>query len=247
MVLAWILGATLLVSLVSFTGIFILSLKHRMVETVLFAMVAFAAGTLLGAAFLDLLPEASELIEPATVLQIALVGIVVFFLIEKIIHWHHYHYGSHWLREKPLAYLNLIGDGIHNFFDGAAIAASFLIAPELGITTTLVVLLHEIPQEVGDFSLLLYSGFSRAKALLFNFLSGLLAVIGALGFYYFSSAIENLEAIGLAFTGGMFIYIAAADLFPEFQKEKGMNKSLLQFFLLALGILMIGFIAIYLE
>ena len=107
--------------------------------------------------------------------------------------------------------------------------------------------MHEIPQEVGDFSLLLYSGFSRAKALLFNFLSGLLAVIGALGFYYFSSAIENLEAIGLAFTGGMFIYIAAADLFPEFQKEKGMNKSLLQFFLLALGILMIGFIAIYLE
>lgn len=246
MVLGWILSATLLVSLVSFVGVGILSLKEKTAGAVLFAIVAFATGTLLGAAFLDVLPEAIKKIEPSQALAFALAGILVFFLVEKVIYWHHHH-GRHSAEEKPMAYLNLIGDGVHNFFDGAAIAASFLTSIELGITTTLAIVLHEIPQEVGDFSLLLYSGFTKTKALMANFLSALLAVLGALGFYYFSSWIENMEALGLAFTGGMFIYIATADLLPELQKEPEIKRSLTQFLLILLGIAAVGMIAIYLE
>lgn len=242
MVLVWILGATLLVSLVSLLGVFILSLKEKTMRTLLFALVAFATGTLLGAAFLHLLPEATEMMNVNEALSVALLGILIFFIIEKVVHWHHYHTGKHEKKEKPLAYLNLIGDGIHNFFDGAAIAASFLASVELGITTTIAVILHEIPQEVGDFSLLIYSGLKRAKALFFNFLSALAAIIGALAFYYFSSVIEGLEAIGLAFTGGMFIYIAVADLLPELQKDTSTKKSLLQFVLIVLGVLLIFFV-----
>lgn len=246
MVLEWILGATLLVSLVSFVGALTLPLKEKTTTLLLTGLVSFATGTMLGAAFLDVLPEAIETIEPLHALQVALAGIVIFFIVEKIIYWHHHH-GTHGKEEKPLAYLNLIGDGIHNFFDGAAIAASFLSGTEIGIAATLAIILHEVPQEMGDFSLLLYSGLTKTKALFFNFLSALSAILGALIFYYFASSVKNLEGIGLAFAGGMFIYIATADLLPEIQKETEIKKSIGQLALILLGIATIGAITTFLE
>lgn len=246
MVLEWIVGATVAVSLVSLVGVMALGLRERLQKIVLFAAVAFAAGTLLGGAFFDLLPESLEKLPAESALSYALAGLVFFFIVEKFIAWHHHHEmhakskgkaGGKTSSEKPFGYLNVVGDGLHNFFDGAAIAASFMAGGvPLGITTTLVIALHEIPQEIGDYSLLVYSGFKSSKALAFNLLSGLLAVLGGVVFYFASPAIENLEGIGLAFTAGAFIYIASSDLFPEFHRETNAGKSLLQLALILAGI-----------
>ena len=247
MVLEWILAATILVSLASLAGVLVLPFKKKSMDLLLFAVIAFAAGTLLGAAFLDLLPEASERIEVSLVFFYALAGILAFFAVEKLIHWHHHHRGKHHAVEKPLAYLNLIGDSVHNFFDGVAISASFLAGTDVGIATTVAVVLHEIPQEIGDFGLLIYSGFSHRKALFFNLLSALFCVLGAVLFYYFSSAVAGLSSAVLAFTGGMFTYIATSTLLPEFQKETELRKSFLQFTLILLGVFTVWLIATYVE
>ena len=247
MVLEQIILSTLLVSLVSLVGVFVLSLKHRTMHAFLFVLMSFATGTLFGSAFLDLIPEALEKTDAHNALFTVLFGLIIFFIVEKFIYWHHHHHSSHEEKEKPFAYLNLIGDGIHNFFDGAAIAASFMANPGLGVTTTIAIIAHEIPQEIGDFSLLIYSGFTKKKALLFNLASALLAVLGAFIFFYSSSFIENLEALGLAFTAGMFIYIAAADLMPELQKELNIKKSVIQLISMVIGIMFILWVVVYLE
>lgn len=247
MVLETIILATLLVSLVSLVGVVILSLKEKTLHAVIFILMSLATGTLFGSAFLDLIPESIEKINTHSALLTVLLGLIVFFIVEKLIYWHHHHHSKHGKKEKPLAYLNLIGDAVHNFFDGAAIAASFMVNTELGITTTIAIIAHEIPQEIGDFSLLIYSGFTRTKALFFNLLSALTAVIGAVVFYYSSSFIENSEALGLAFTAGVFIYIAGADIMPELQKELNVKKSIIQLAAMLLGIALIWTVVVYLE
>lgn len=247
MVLELIIAATIAISLASLAGIFLLSKSKEFEEKALFALVSLSAGTLLAGAFLDLLPESLEAVAPNIGLSVALVGVLVFFVLEKIIVWHHHHADHAKVVEKPLGYLNLVGDALHNFFDGVAVAAAFIASPGLGFTTTLVVLLHEIPQEIGDYSLLIYSGFTRKKALLFNLGSALFAVVGALLFYFAAPFVENLTSFGLAFTAGMFIYIAAADIVPELQREKGAGKSALQFFFIALGIVLIWAVTTFLE
>lgn len=248
MVLFTIILATILVSLVSLIGVIFLSLKEkRTLRAITLVLMGFATGTLFGSAFLDLIPEALEKLDKIAVFSIVLLGLVTFFVVEKFIYWHHHHHSEHQEKEKPLAYLSLIGDGFHNLFDGAAIAASFMINPDVGIITTLAIIAHEIPQEIGDFSLLLYSGFTKTKALLFNLLSALAAVLGAIAFYYFSSFFENSQALGLAFTGGMFIYIAAADLMPELHGERNIRKSIIQLLAMLLGIAFIWTVVVYLE
>jgi zinc and cadmium transporter len=243
MVLEYIIAATIVVSLVSLVGIVLIFRKDY--EGLILPLVSFSAGTLLGAAFLDLLPEALEATGTREALGMALAGLLVFFALEKLILWHHHHSGSH-ATEKPAGYLNLIGDGLHNFFDGMVIAAAFLTSTPLGIVTTIAVILHEIPQEIGDFSLLLYSGFTVKKALAYNLLSALAAVAGALAFYYASGAVSGLQAFGLSFTAGMFIYIALADLVPELHKEHGAGSAAQQLALITAGAAAIYFIATYL-
>ncbi len=251
MVLELIILATVFVSLASLVGIFVIPLKEKTVSSLLIILISFATGTLLAGAFLDLLPEATELLAPEEVFKIALIGMLVFFIIEKFIYWHHHHHHKHEQTEKPLAYLNLIGDGLHNFFDGAAIAAAFIVSPEVGISTTIAIIAHEIPQEIGDFSLLIYSGFSRNKALLFNLVSAALSILGALVFFYFSSVIENVEAFALAFTAGMFIYIAGADLVPELlhhahhERKGGWKRELLQLLCIIAGIMLIYAVGLF--
>ncbi len=220
MVLEWIIASTIAVSLLSLVGAVVFYWREKLQEKILFASVSVATGTLLAAAFLDLLPEALEKSPAAELLPYTLLGIIVFFAIENLLSWHHHHATRKHKGEKPVGYLNFVGDGLHNFFDGAAIAAAYSISVPAGAAATLAIALHEVPQEIGDFGLLIYSGFSKTKAIAFNLLTALTAIAGALAFYYGSQLVEKLEVIGLAFTAGVFIYIAAVDLLPEFHREK---------------------------
>ena len=249
MVLELIIAATVAVSLISLVGVAFLSLGKKTTDRLLFYLVSFSTGTLLGAAFFDLLPEAIEAGQAVSVLEVAFIGVLIGFVVETLIHWHHHnaagekeHHHPH-----PLGTLTLVGDGMHNFFDGVAIAAAFLVDVPLGITTTMAIALHEIPQEIGDFGLLLYSGYSKARALLFNLFSAVTAVAGGVLFFFFSGAVEHFASYALAFTAGMFIYIAAADLLPELHKEKRAKSSAIQLVLMALGALLIWLIARFLE
>ncbi len=240
--LFYILASVLLVSLVSIIGIFFF-IRRKIIKTTLFFMVSFAAGTLLGVALLDLLPEALE--EQTTISNkiiplFVLLGITFFFILEKFLYWHHHH--THEKEVHAFTSLNLIGDSIHNFLDGVLIAVSFLSSTELGIVVTVAVIMHEIPQEIGDFAILIYGGFSRLKALIYNFLTALTAIFGALLTYFYSNYIQNLNAPLTAFVAGGFIYIANADLIPEIKKEKNLKRSFLQLIFLIGGILLIWII-----
>ena len=231
-----ILIAVIIVSLISLIGIFIF-LKEKILNRILFFLVSFAAGSLLGAAFLDLLPEALNSHNKNIVPIFILLGILSFFILEKFLYWHHHH-----TEEKDVhtfTYLNIVGDGVHNFVDGAVIAVSFLSSTALGIVTTVAIIAHEIPQEIGDFAILIYGGFSKAKALVYNFLTALTAILGALLAFFYSKSIGSLSSNLTAFAVGGFIYIASTDLIPEIQKEKDLKKSMLQFLLMVIGILLI--------
>ncbi|MFH0884404.1 MAG: ZIP family metal transporter, partial [Candidatus Micrarchaeota archaeon] len=222
-----IIVATVLVSLISLVGILLLSLKKDTLDKLVFIILAFATGSLLAAAFFDLLPEALSGIQPGEVFPLTLAGIILMFVLERLVHWHHEHH-DHAQHEKPVAYMVLLGDGVHNFFDGVAIAASFIASPALGVTTTIAIILHEIPQELSDYTLLLYAGFSPKKAAWTNLLSGFAALLGALAFYYSSSFVEDIQYFGLAFTAGIFIYISCTDILPEMHKEEKRSKSAMQ-------------------
>jgi len=230
--LVLILLSTLLVSLISLVGVFFIAMKEQVFKKILLLLVSFASGTLLGAAFLHLIPESLLSAQSETSLVAILVGILAFFLLEKSL-WRHCHE-----RECPIhtfAYLNLLGDGMHNFIDGVVIAASFIASVPLGLATTLAVIAHEIPQEIGDFGILVYGGFSKGKALSFNFLSAIIAILGATLMYFSSPFFPSLEYL-LAFAAGGFIYMATTDLIPELHKETALSRSAAQFFLISLGI-----------
>jgi len=234
-ILFLIIISTFLVSLVSFIGIFTLSLKEKILEKVLLFLVSLSIGGLMGGAFLHLLPEAVEKFENGEVFLYTLAGFFLFLIIEKIIHWRHCH-KSH-CPIHAFAYMNLIGDGIHNFIDGLIMAAGFIASPGLGIASTVAIFLHEIPQEIGDFGVLVYGGFSRKKALIFNFLTALTAILGGVFGFYLLSFTEIASKFLLAFAAGGFLYIAASDLIPEIRKEMDIKKFLVNFGVIFLGIL----------
>lgn len=244
MSLVYALISVILVSLASLIGAVGLSLSDRKLQRILLLLVSFAAGALLGDAFFHLLPELVE--ENGFTIAISigiLAGILFSFILEKFIHWHHCHAGGEHCHEeheehkhtKPLGYLTLFGDGLHNFVDGLIIGASYLVDVNVGIATTVAVLLHELPQELGDFGLLIHSGFSRGKALAFNFISALAAVVGV-GVAYLSTDAELLHRVLVPFAVGNFIYIACADIIPELHREERWQKSVLQLVFFILGI-----------
>ncbi len=200
-------------------------------------LVSLSAGTLLGGAFLHLLPEAVEEHNGDFKIWLwLLAGVIIFFILEKIIHWRHCHIPTSDEHPHPLGAMNLIGDGLHNFIDGMVIAGSFLADTQLGIATTLAVIAHEIPQEIGDFGVLIHAGYKRGKALFFNFLTGLTAVIGAALILLIGTHFENFSAYIIPFTAGGFIYIATADLIPELKKDTLLSKSLGQLAAILLGL-----------
>ncbi len=229
--------ATVIVSLISFIGIVSLLLKKKSLNKILILMVGFSAGALMGGAFLHLIPEALEWISISTLGLYLLIGFGCFFLIERGLHWHHCHRHGDKCEVHTFGYMNLVGDGVHNFIDGIIIAGGFLISVPVGIATTIAIISHEIPQEIGDFAVLLYSGIKRTKALLFNFFSALLAVVGAIMGYLLAGTNEVFMQFIIPFAAGGFIYIAASDLIPELHKEANIKKSLGSFGLFVVGIL----------
>jgi zinc and cadmium transporter len=235
MVLIWILSATALVSVISLVGILTFGMKTKAFDRMLILVVGFAAGGLMGSAFLHLLPEAMEKARPEHVLFYTLGGFTIFFLMERYLHWRHCHNGV--CSVHTFTYLNLIGDGVHNFADGLIIAASFVTDIRLGIITTLAVIFHEVPQEIGDFGVLVYGGFAKSRALLFNFICALMAVLGAVIGYMLSNAVGNISLVLISFTAGGFIYIAASDLIPELHRQKDAKKSNIAFVTFILGLL----------
>jgi zinc and cadmium transporter len=233
--LAYILLATFIVSLISFVGVVTLALKDKILSKILLVLIGLSAGALMGGAFLHLLPEAVEKSSGLDVYLVVLIGFILFFLIEKVLHWRHCHKGE--CDVHTFRYMNLIGDSIHNFIDGLIMAASFVVSVPLGITTTIAIATHEIPQEIGDFAVLIYGGFSKKKAITLNFVVALTAVLGGIVGFFVSNLIDNMVLLILPFAAGGFIYIAATDLVPEIRKELDMKKYMATLFVFICGIL----------
>ncbi|MEM1513360.1 MAG: ZIP family metal transporter [Candidatus Thermoplasmatota archaeon] len=226
--------SVIFVSLISLIGITVIWINDEKLRKFLIYLVAFSAGGLLGGAFLHLLPEMIEREFKIYYGLYILLGIVAYFLLEKIICWRHCHVLPSDKHPHSLSFMILFGDTLHNLMDGLVIGASYMANLNLGIATTIAVIFHEIPQEIGDFGSLLYGGFSKSKALLFNFLSALTAIIGALIVLIFKSDILTNILIPIAMGG--FIYIAGSDLVPELHKELNIKKSLLQLLSIIAGI-----------
>lgn len=232
-VFASILISVSVVSLISFIGVLFFSFQKNVLEKLLGILISFASGAMLGGAFFHLLPESVEnLGENSFVLVV--ISFLLFFVLEKFFYWRHCHEKD--CEVHAFTYLNLIGDGLHNLIDGAVIAASFLTDLSLGISTTLAIILHEVPQEIGDFSILIYGGLKRRQALFFNFLSALTAVLGALGVYFFAEQISNLVPFLLPMAAGGFIYIAATDLIPELHKRSQGAEAITHVVSLVIGV-----------
>lgn len=242
--LAYIFIAVFLGSIASLIGGVLLMTREGMSRRIAHFLAAFAAGIFLGAAFLDLLPEALHEAESTgvNVLAWTLFGIVFFFLIERFIHWFHHHGQEHYSHEKEgssIIPLIIVGDTVHNFVDGMAIAATFMTDISLGIVTTMAVMAHEIPQEIADFGLLLHKGMSRKLVIVVNILSASTAVAGALFVYLLGATFEGYTPVFLAITAGFFVYIATSDLIPEIHYEKNTLHAFIKASLLVAGILII--------
>ena len=235
----YILISTILISLVSLLGVVTMALKREKIDKFIFLLVSLSTGTLLGGAFLHLLPEAMEMLDVSTVLNTTLISFAFFFVIEKILHWRHCHEGGD-CDEHSFGYMNLIGDGIHNFLDGMIIAGAFLVDINLGIITSIALAFHEIPQEIGDFGVLLHAGFEKRKAIIANLLVALMAVIGGLIGYALGSNVDGLIPYLLPVAAGGFLYIATSDLMPELRKEEGLVNSIRSFALFVCGILIMA-------
>jgi zinc and cadmium transporter len=237
-ILVKIIVANTIISLISLTGVFALSFKNLNKKSVTGLLVSFAAGVLLATAVLNILPEALEGLPITTGLVWFMYGIICAFLLERFLLWyHHHHEDTHDI--NPTATLILIGDGIHNFIDGLAIAAAFVVNPVLGLTTTFAVAAHEIPQEIADYSILRHCGMSKQKALTWNLISALTAVVGGIvGFYLFKESFE-LVYFALALTAGIFLYVAAADLIPELHNHRTSNDWFPQTLLFIVGVVLV--------
>jgi zinc and cadmium transporter len=238
MVWLYSLSSVLVVSLLSFSGALVLFLKKDALKNILLILVAFSTGALLGDAFVHLIPEAvrdaGELNTEISILIFA--GILLFFVLEKFLRWRHCHDIDCEVHPKHLGIMNLVGDSVHNFIDGVLIAASFMVSIPLGIATTIAVIAHEVPQELGDFGVLLHSGFSKSKAILFNFYTALTAVAGALLTLIIGGRAENLSLYIVPITAGGFIYIALSGLMPELHKEQGIKRSFIQLLAIIIGL-----------
>lgn len=232
--LSWIVVSGLLMTVIAMVGSVTLLLRPETLERLMLPLVALAAGSLLGGAFFHMIPAAAREIEVTLTLSIAVVaGFLVFFMLEQLLHWHHCHRADSDCKQ-PLTYLVLIGDGLHNFLGGLAIAGTFLIDIRLGIMSWLAAAAHEIPQELGDFGVLVHGGWSRRNALLFNALSGLTFLAGGLLAYWLSFQID--VSLLIPFAAGNFIYIAASDLVPEVNKHHGVRRNVIHLLAFVAGL-----------
>lgn len=239
-------SSVIIVSLISLVGLFSLGLKQAFLKRITFLLVSLSVGALFGDAIIHLIPEAFNNIESTSTASLAiLIGIMLFFVLEKFIRWNHSHEHDCEADEckkrqgdkiHPVGPLILTSDALHNMIDGIIIGISYFISIEVGIATTIAIVLHEIPQEIGHFAVLIHSGYSKAKAILFNFLSSLSAILGTALVFIFGQTIEAHIPLLIAFAAGGFLYIAGSDLVPELHKTSKTKHSLLQFIAIVIGI-----------
>lgn len=234
----YIFLSVLIVSLISLIGAVTLAINKNRLKNILIYFISFSAGALFGDAFIHLIPEAtSETGFNLTLSLYILTGILSSFIVEKIVCWRHCHLPITDNHVHTYAYMNIFGDLVHNFIDGLIIGAAYIASIPVGIATTVAVILHEIPQEMGDFGVLLHGGFSRTKALFFNFITALTAVLGAIIALFLTNHLENANSFLIPFAAGSFIYIAGSDLIPELHKETQVKKGFIQVGFFILGIL----------
>lgn len=239
------LVAALIVSAVSLVGVIFVKIDQQRLRRTLLWMVSFSAGGMLGGAFFHLLPEAvADQPDSLWPFLFTLSGFGLFFIFEKVLRIHHCH-DQDCARRQHIGTLNLTGDAIHNFIDGLIIMSAFMVNIPLGIVVTISVALHEIPQEIGDYGVLLYAGYSRLRALFYNFISALLAVAGVIAAYIFINLIGSLTLFLIPFAAGSFIYIAAADLIPELHKELHWRRSIISLAVFVLAVAFMLFMKIY--
>lgn len=246
MVLAEIIAATLVVSLISLVSLVVLFVKRDM-HKVAVHFISLASGTLVGTSFFHLLPESLEK-APSSALAWTGAGVFIFFLLEKAFVWRHCHLHEHLEGEignisKPTAArMAVTGDAAHNFLDGMIIATSFEASVALGISVTTAIILHEVPQELGDFAILLHGGFSAKNAVLINCLTALFALAGAVSTHFFIGLAPATEGFLLPITAGGFLYIALADLIPQLHEPSRLNQTLAQIVLLVVGFFSVAFL-----
>jgi len=243
--LAWIISSSLLMSAIALVGSVTLLLKKSTLDRLILPLVSFAAGSLIGGAFFHMIPAGITQMGNTTVFYCwILAGFIVFMALEQLLHWHHCHRANADCK-KPLTYLILIGDGLHNFIGGLAIAGTFLIDIRLGIMAWLAAAAHEIPQELGDFGVLIHGGWSKRKALLFNVLSALTFLLGGLVAYAVSFNINI--AFLIPFAAGNFIYIGASDLVPEVSKHGELKTNIVNLMAFVFGVGLMLIIKVVLE
>jgi len=234
---AWIyaLLSVIIVSLMSLVGILTLLLGKTLLRKILFVLVSFAVGGLFGGAFFHLIPESVEHIGAHLASVYIIVGIVMFFVLEKFIHWRHCHVEVD-DRLHPVVAMNLIGDTVHNFIDGLLIGASYLVDVHLGFATTVAIIFHEIPQEFGDFGVFIHGGCTPRRALTYNFLSALSAVVGAIIALIIGANVHGFSEVLVPIAAGGFIYIAGSDLIPELKHNVRIRESALQLMAIVAGL-----------
>ena len=231
-------ASVFIISAISLLGVLMLSIKEHFLTKYIFIFISLAVGSLLGDAFIHLIPEALESSSNATLTSILIIfGIMIFFALEKFLHWHHHGEDKNEYHIHPVGNLVLFSDGVHNLIDGIIIGASFIVSIPLGLATTIAVILHEIPQEIGDFAVLIHAGFKKQHALWLNFISALSAVVGVLIIFILGETGENFAMWILPIAAGGFIYIAVADLIPELHKTKEIKHSITQIIAVMAGVL----------
>ncbi len=231
-----ILLTTFAISLFAWIGVLTLFLREELLDRILLVLVALAAGALIGGAFLHLIPRTvaaagGDLLFPFIYL---IIGFCLFFVLESFISWHHHHSSTH--EHEPVTYLVLVSDAVHNFIDGLVIAGSFLSGTSVGVVTSIAIALHEIPQEIGDFGVLVYGGFDRRRALVLNYLTQATVILGGVVGFYLTNVFEDAPTLLLPFAAGSFIYIASSDLIPEIKHTDDIVRSLLYFLVFLVGI-----------
>jgi len=245
MIIFFTLISVLIISLISFIGVLALVLKRDLLNKSIFIFVSLAVGALLGDVFIHIIPGAYEKMNDTTIISFLLIGgILIFFILEKFIHWHHHTLEHAEEHHHQMGKMILFGDGVHNFIDGLIIASSYMVSLEVGMATTIAVVLHEIPQEIGNFGVLIHAGYKAKKALWYNFLSALTAVIGAIVALILGSVAEDFAVILLPITAGGFIYIALSDLIPELHKNHS-EQSLVQVIAIMVGVMSMAGILLF--
>lgn len=241
--------STLFISLLSFSGVVFLAFQPKVLKQLLFVLISFAVGALFGNAFFLLIPESFHHVGNDKLTGILIIsGLLFMFILEKFIHWRHNHSIDETVEQHPakpsaLGYISLVTDGLHNFTDGVLIAAAWMVSPEIGAATTVTVLLHEIPQEISDFAVLIHAGFSRKRALWLNFISACTAVLGGVFMLLVGHFTEVATYYILPVAAGGFIYLAGTDLLPELHREKSTKKNLIQFAAILAGLILMYFIS----